>query len=171
MCLLYAIALRRLGSGHARILAVVIITLGSLVSYVRPYDDFRAAALAVNEFVARDGSTPILFASGLIEAQDEGWLGDPANFEYLNAAASYYPLNGRVVTLPRQVYRHPFTSTIVEPALASNERFVAIEWTGNGAQAIDWLSQLAMHAGYRATNRSFGGPRVAFFNFSGDRDP
>ena len=66
MSLLYAITLRRIDSGAARGLAMLVIALTCLVSYTRPVDDFRGAALAVNRFVAADESVPILLASGLM---------------------------------------------------------------------------------------------------------
>jgi hypothetical protein len=167
VCILYAIALRGVASGPARVLAVIVIVLASLATHMRAPDDLRGAALTVNDFVAPDASTPILFASGLVETQDEKWLSDPSHADYLNVAATYYPLYGRLVTLPRRLDGHPLANEIVEPILRSRERFVAIEWYANGAQAIQWLSQRAEGEGYRVSLRDFGGVRVAFFKIPG----
>jgi hypothetical protein len=167
VCLFYAIALRRIEWGPARVAAVVVIALASFIIHERPYDDFRGAALAVNGFTANDNSTPILLASGLIEGEDENWLRDPTLADYLNAPAEYYPLEGQLVTLPRRLRGHPMASEIVEPVLKSADRFVAIEWYGNGAQIIQPLIQRADAAGYRVVRRSFGGVRVAFFDYEG----
>jgi hypothetical protein len=167
VCLFYAIALRRIEWGPARVAAVVVIALASFMIHERPYDDFRGAALAVNAFTANDNSTPILLASGLIEGEDENWLRDPTLADYLNAPAEYYPLEGQLVTLPRRLRGHPMASEIVDPILRSADRFVAIEWYGNGAQIIQPLIQRASAAGYRVVRRGFGGVRVAFFDYEG----
>jgi len=167
VCLFYAIALRGIGWGPARVVAVVVIALASFVIHERPHDDFRGAALAVNEFTAGDDSTPILLASGLIEGEDENWLRDPTLADYLNAPAEYYPLEGQLVTLPRRLRGHPMASEIVEPILRRADRFVAIEWIGNGAQVLQPLIQRADAAGYRVVRRGFGGVRVAFFDYEG----
>jgi hypothetical protein len=58
-------------------------------------------------------------------------------------------------------------SEIVEPVLQSADRFVAIEWYGNGAQIIPELIQRAAAADYRVVRRGFGGVRVAFFDYEG----
>jgi hypothetical protein len=167
VCLFYAIVLRGIAWGPARVAAIVVIALASFVIHERPYDDFRGAALAVNGFTAGDASTPILFASGLIEGEDEDWLRDPTLADYLNAPAEYYPLEGQLVTLPRKLRGHPMASEIVEPVLQSADRFVAIEWYGNGALIIPELIQRAGAAGFRVVRRGFGGVRVAFFDYEG----
>lgn len=168
VCLFYAIALRGIQSGPARVVAVVVIVLASFVSHERPYDDFRGAALAVNEFVAGDGSIPILLASGLIEGEDEDWLRDPVLADYLNAPTEYYPIDGRLVTVPRTLAGHSMTKEIVNPILLRADRFAAVEWYGNGARIMQWLMPRADKAGYRVTPRSFGGVRVALFRYEGD---
>ncbi len=165
--LFYAIALRGIASAPARIVAVVVIALASFATHERPRDDFRGAALAVNEFVASDASIPILFASGLIEGQDETWLRNPDLADYLNAPSAYYPLDGLVVALPRKLHGQPLSNEIMEPILREAERFAAIEWFGNGARVLPWLIQRAEGAGYRVAKRGFGGVRVAFFRFEG----
>lgn len=165
--LFYAIALRTIPSGPARIAAVLVIGLASFSIHQRPPDDFRGAALAVNEFVASDGSTPILIASGLIEGEDENWLRDPALADYLNTPAAYYPLRGQKVTLPRKLRGHSMTSEIVDPVLRQADRFAAIEWYGNGARIMLPLVRRAEAAGYRVVRSRFGGVRVAFFRYGG----
>jgi hypothetical protein len=167
VCLFYAIALRGIASGPARIAAVAVIALASIMSHERPYDDFRGAALAVNVFTAGDDSTPILLASGLIEGEDEKWLRDPTLADYLNAPAEYYPLDGQLVTVPRNLRGHPMASEIVDPVLRRADRFVVVEWYGNGARIIQPLIQRADAAGYRVVRRGFGGVRVAFFRYQG----
>ncbi len=171
--LLYAIALRRIDSRAARGLAMIVIALACLVSYTRPVDDFRGAALAVNRFVAAEKSVPVLLASGLIESQDENWLRDPARAAYLAAPTAYYPLDGHVVSLPRKVRllledhsrERRIGDAIVEPILRESDRFAAIEWTGNGANVMPWLIERAENAGYtRIMNRRFGSVRVVGFS-------
>jgi hypothetical protein len=161
--LFYAIALRRIPSGPARVVAIVVVAFASLAIHERPHDDFRGAARAVNEFVAGEASTPVLFASGLIEGEDVNWLRDPELADYLNTPVKYYPIEGRLVTLPRRLKDHPMTHEIVGPVLASADRFVVVEWFGNGARATRWLLARAERAGYSAEQRRFGGVRVAFF--------
>lgn len=167
VCLFYAIALRSIARGPARIAAVGVIALASFLLFDRPPDDFRGAAIAVNEFTERDGSTPILLASGLIEGEDVNWLGDPTLAAYLNAPVEYYPLDGRMVTMPRRLHGHPMAGPIVDPILRTADRFVAIEWFGNGARIMQSLSRLATAAGYKIVYRGFGGVRVAFFTRKG----
>jgi hypothetical protein len=167
--LFYAIALRGIAWGPARVAAIIVVALASFVIHERPYDDFRGAALAINGFTAADHSTPILLASGLIEGEDEIWLRDPTLADYLNAPAEYYPLEGQLVTLPRKLRGHPMAGEIVEPVLRNAERFVAIEWYGNGAQIIQPLIQSADAAGFRVVRRGFGGVRVAFFDYEGGK--
>jgi hypothetical protein len=171
VCILYAIALRSVASGPARVLAVIVIVFASLTTHTRPPDDIRGAVLAVNEFTARNASTPILFASGLIETQDPEWLSDPSHAEYLNTAATYYPLNGRLVTLPRRINGHPLADEIIEPIVGSHEPFVVMEWYGNGARVMQWISQRAESEGYRISPRNFGGVKVAFFKIPGETRP
>jgi hypothetical protein len=172
VCLFYAIALRGIRSGPARVVAVFVIALTAFVSHERPYDDFRGAALAVNEFVAGNESIPVLFSSGLIEGEDEDWLRDPILADYLNAPAEYYPLDGRLVTVPRTLAGHPMANDIVSPILLRADRFAAIEWYGNGARIMQWLMRRADKAGYRVIALSFGGVRVALFRHEGgDRRP
>jgi len=168
VCLFYGIALRGIPSGPARVAAVVLIALSSFAMYERPRDDFRGAAKAVNEFTADDVTIPILFASGLIEGHDENWLRDPTLADYLNAPSEYYPLRGRLVAVPRQLRGHSMTNEIVGPVLQSADRFVAVEWYGNGARIIQPLVQRAGAAGYRVDRRGFGGVRLAFFRYEGD---
>jgi len=163
VCLFYAVALRRIDSGPARVVAVLVIAFASLAIHHRPYDDFRGAAEAVNEFVAKDASTPVLLASGLIEGEDVKWLRDPELADYLNTPAKAYPIDGRLVTLPRQLKDHPMTSGIVGPILSRGEAFALVEWYGNGARATRWLIARAERVGYTADPRSFGGVRVVFF--------
>jgi 4-amino-4-deoxy-L-arabinose transferase-like glycosyltransferase len=178
--LLYAIPLRRIDSGAARGLAMIVIALTCLVSYARPVDNFRGAALAVNRFVAADESVPVLLASGLIESQDENWLRDPALAAYLTAPTAYYPLDGNVISLPRKLplpreghsQERRIGDEIVEPILRENDRFAAIEWTGNGANVMPWLIARAERAGYRRImNRRFGSVHVVCFRRLGaDRE-
>jgi hypothetical protein len=172
VCLFYAIALRGVASGPARVAAVGVVALASFVIFERPPDDFRGAAIAVNEFTAADGSTPILLASGAVEGEDVNWLKDPERAEYLNAPVEYYPLEGRMVTLPRRLQGHPMTNEIIDPILRAGKPFVAIEWFGNGARILQTLGRRATNAGYAVTQRGFGGVRVAFFDDRrGDRRP
>ena len=105
----------------------------------------------------------------MIEGEDEKWLRDPTLADYLNAPAEYYPLDGRLVTLPRQLRGHPMASQIVDPILRSADRFVAIEWYGNGARVIQPLAQRAEAAGYRVVRRGFGGVRVGLFRYEGGK--
>ncbi len=176
VCLLYAVAIRRIDSGVARGVAMIVISVTCFVSYARPVDDFRGAVLAVNQFVAHDDAVPVLLASGLIESQDESWLRDPALADYLTAPTAYYPLDGHVVTLPRRLRlpreEHPrdqhIGDEIVEPILREDKRFAVIEWTGNGADVMPWLIERAESAGYRRVmNRHFGSVRVACFRYIG----
>ena len=178
--LLYALAIRRIDSSVARGVAMIVIALTCFVTYVRPVDDFRGAALAVNQFVAGDDSMPVLFASGLIESQDESWLRNPELADYLKAPTAYYPLDGHVVLLPRKL-RLPHDEyseegrigdEIVDPILRRAKRFAVIEWAGNGANVIPWLTKRAESAGYqRIRNRRFGSVRVAHFRYAGmDRE-
>ena len=170
VCLLYAIALRGIASPAARVVAVVVIVLASLLTHERAHDDLRGASLAVKEFVGGDASIPILFATGLIEAQDETWLSNPAAADYLKAPIAYYPMDGRVVTLPRKLHGQPLASEIVDPILRRGQRFVVVEWYANGARIMPWLLTRAEAAGYRGVmKRGFGGVRVAFFRFVGGR--
>ncbi len=164
VCVLYAIALRRIPVGRARVVAAVVVALAAFFVHERPYDDFRGAADAVNAFVARDSDTPVLVASGLIEGEDEKWLRDPILAAYLNAPTEYYPIEGRLVTLPRRLQDHSMAKASVEPILGKMDRFAALEWYGNGARTLRWLSQRAERAGYRIERRSFGAVRVAFFS-------
>jgi len=163
VCLFYAIALRRIGNGPARVVAIVVIAFASLAIHERPRDDFRGAAEAVSEFVAGDASMPVLLASGLIEGEDVKWLRDPMLADYLNTPAKVYPMDGWLVTLPRRLKDHPMTSEIVGPILAGGDPFVVVEWFGNGARATRWFLARAERAGYGADPRSFGGVRVVFF--------
>lgn len=167
VCLFYAIALRGIPSGLARVVAVIVIALASLVMHERPHDDFRGAALAVNQFVAGDDSVPILLASGLIEGEDEQWLRDPVRADYLNAPAEYYPFDGRLVTAPRKLFDHPMSKEILDPILERGDRFAAVEWYGNGARIMPSLIRRAEAAGYRVVRRRFGAVRVALFRFEG----
>jgi hypothetical protein len=164
VCLLYAIALRGITSGPARVVAVVVVAISAFASHERPHDDFRGAAKAVNGFVAGDASTPILFASGLVEAEDERWLRDPVLADYLSAPKEYYPLEGHVISIPRRLHAHSMSSEIIDPILAQADRFVAIEWFGNGAKVMPWLTQRAAARGYQIDRKGFGGVRVAFFD-------
>jgi uncharacterized membrane protein len=161
--LLYAILLRRIESGPARLVAIVVIVFTSFAIHARPHDDFRGAASAVNAFVAGDASVPVLLASGLIEGEDERWLRDPVLADYLNTPAKVYPTGGRLVTLPRRLKNHPMTNEIVAPILATRDPFVVVEWFGNGARATAWFLARAERAGYLAEPGSFGGVRVLFF--------
>jgi hypothetical protein len=167
--LLYAIALRGIASPPARVLAAVVIALTAYVANERNLDDFRGAALAVNEFVAGDESVPVLFASGLIEGQDESWLRDPVLADYLISPTAYYPMEGRVLAIPRYLSGQPLAEEIVSPILRSTDRFAAVEWTGNGARIMQWLTRRAEGAGYRVVRRGFGVVHVAFFMAEGGR--
>ena len=160
--LLYAIAIRRIDRRPARVVAIVVMALASLAIHTRPYDDFRGAARAVNEFVAGDESVPVLLASGLIEGEDVRWLRDPRLADYLNTPAKVYPLTGRLVTLPRRLKNHPTASEIARPILASRKPFVVVEWFGNGARVTNWFLSRAKRAGYLAEPASFGAVRVLF---------
>jgi 4-amino-4-deoxy-L-arabinose transferase-like glycosyltransferase len=174
--LLYATAIRRIDSSVARNAAMIVIALACFVLYVRPVDDFRGAALAVNQFVDGDDSVPVLFASGLIESQAESWLSNPELADYLKAPTAYYPLDGQVVLLPRVVrllqdeYSEEarIGDEIVDPILRRAGRFAVVEWTGNGADVMPWLIERAERAGYqRIRNRRFGRVRVAHFRYAG----
>jgi len=71
------------------------------------------------------------------------------------------------VTMPRRLHGHPMAGPIVDPILRTADRFVAIEWFGNGARIMQSLSRLATAAGYKIVYRGFGGVRVAFFTRKG----
>jgi hypothetical protein len=163
VCLIYGLALRGIPSGRARVLAAAVLALAAFVVHERPDDDFRGAARFVNEFVAGDASVPVLLASGLVEGEDEAWLRDPALSGYLNAPTAYYPLEGRVLAVPRKLFGQPLAHEIVDPVLRGGGRFAAVEWTGNGANILRWLEQEAGRAGYRVSRRPFGVVRVAVF--------
>jgi hypothetical protein len=161
--LLYALALRRLDPAPVRVVAAIVIASAAFAMHERPQDDFRGAAQAVREFAAGDVFLPVLLASGMIEGQDEAWLRDPARADYLNAPASYYPLGGRVVAIPRKLRGQPIAEEILSPILRGAERFAAVEWYGNGADVLAWLGPRARRAGYRVERRGFGAVQVAFF--------
>lgn len=163
VALLYAIAVRQIESGPARIVAILVIVFASLVIHERPRDDFRAAAEAVNEFVAGRASTPVFLASGLVEGEESKWLRDKVLADYLNAPTEYYPIDGRLITLPRRLAAHPMTHEIVGSILAAGESFAVVEWFGNGARASGWFLSRAERAGYRSEPLSFGGVRVVLF--------
>ncbi len=167
VALLYALALRRIPSGSARIAAALVVAVASFTIHERAPEDFRAAALAVNEFVGGSRTVPVLLASGLVEAQDERWIRDPERAAYLNAATAYYPIAGRVVAFPRRAQGSAVARELADPVLAEAQRFVAIEWSGNGARILSWLIPRAEQAGFRVTPRGFGGVRVAFFRRQG----
>lgn len=163
VCLVYALALRGISSGPARVLAALLIAATSLVLNDRPPDDFRGATLAVNEFVAGSDSVSVLFASGLIEGEDEARVRDVDYHPYLTAPRAYYPMDGRVVAVPRRMVGQPLAIEIAEPLIESKKPFAAVEWYGNGARILPWLIQRAEAAGYRVERRGFGAVRVVFF--------
>jgi hypothetical protein len=140
------------------------VVLAAFASHERPPDDLRGAAAAVSEWVGADASVPVLFASGLVEGEDERWLRDPVRADYLVSPATVYPMAGRLVALPRQISGHPLGPAIVDPILRGGSRFVVVEWYGNGARVLPWLVPRAERAGYRVERRGFGGVRVAFFS-------
>lgn len=164
VALVYAMALRAIPSARARVAAVAVVVLAAFVSHERPPDDFRGAAAAVSDWVGEDASVPVLFASGLVEGEDERWLRDPQRAAYLNSPATVYPIAGRLIAIPRRISGHPLGAGIVDPVLRDARRFAAIEWFGNGARVLPWLVQRAEAAGYRVERRGFGGVRVAFFD-------
>lgn len=167
VCIFYAMALGRIAWGPARVVAMIVMVAASFVANQRPQDDFRGAAAAVDEFVAGRVSTPVLFASGLIEGADEAWLRDPVRARYLLAPTEYYPLAGKVEALPRRLPGHPMAREITDPILRTADRFAVVEWYGNGARVMQWLARRAEAEGFRVVRRSFGGVRVAFFRFAG----
>jgi len=161
--LLYALPLRRLAPSTARVVAVIVIAMAAFALHDRPEDDFRGAARAVRDFAVGDVSLPVLFASGMIEGQDDAWLRDPVRADYLTAPTAYYPLAGRVVAVPRKLTGQPIAEEILSPILRGANRFAAVEWAGNGADILAWLTPRARLAGYRVERRSFGSVQVAFF--------
>ncbi len=168
VALLYAIALRQIPSAPARLSALVLIGLAAWATQTRPVDDFRGAAIAVNRFVAGDAATPVLVATGLIETQHEAWLRDPAAADYLQAPMHTYPLEGDVITLPRQFPGPEIGRSIVGPVLSAKRPFAVIEWSGNGARVLSGVRREAEAAGYRSTlPGGFGNVRVALFRPTG----
>ena len=163
LALLYARALRALPSGPARVVAAVTVVAAALATNERIPEDFRGAARAVREFTAGDEATPVLFASGMIESQDEAWLRDPELADYLAAAAAYYPLGGRVVTLPRRLLGPAEAGEFLAPILGEAARFSVVEWSANGADVLARITPVATRAGYDVEGTRFGAVRVAFF--------
>jgi len=162
LALMYARTLRALPSRTARIVAALTVVAAATTNARIP-EDFREAAHAVREFTAGYDETPILFATGMIESQDEAWLRDPALADYLTAPAIYYPLGGRVVPLPRKFLRPAEASEVLQPILGQVDRFAVVEWRANGADVLARIIPSANDAGYRLVGNDFGAVRVAFF--------
>jgi uncharacterized membrane protein len=164
VCLIYAFALRHIESDRARVFAVLVTVLAALSLQGRALDDMRGATAAVNEFIADEASTPVLFSSGLIETQSESWIRNPEAVEYLTAPTLYYSLKGQVVALPRDPASVRVSDEIIDPILRDADRFAAVEWATNGARIFPWLVQKAQAAGFHALGKpGFGGVRVVVF--------
>ena len=164
LALLYAVPLRALPTVAGRRIAAIAMVFAALAVHERPHDDFRGAVAAVNTFVAGDVSVPVLLGTGAIETQDEARLRDPALAEYLAAPALYYPVDGKLVLLPRQLHGDDWERSIIEKAVQGHRRFAVIEWRGNGARVLDWLGASAQRAGFRVQGETFGNVRVGFMD-------
>ncbi len=102
LSLLLAMGIKRLHPARLRTLCVVVIVLFlSFAETQRRWqiEDWREASRALQ---SANAATPVLLASGLVEANDVRWYAEAEKKAYLTSPLGYYPMAGLTVLLPRQ---------------------------------------------------------------------
>jgi hypothetical protein len=129
-------------------------------------EDWGGAMAKVRELTAA-GDTPVLIASGFLEAADAEVLTVPKLREALFAPLMLYPAGGRVIRLPRRLDEKSmlYLETIVAGDLLYRSRFVLVcEWDERVTYDL-WLRGRLAPEGFRSVRQgSFGDIGVLLFS-------
>jgi 4-amino-4-deoxy-L-arabinose transferase-like glycosyltransferase len=128
-------------------------------------EDWRGAMARVRELTA-GSDTPVLMASGFLEAADLDALSKPGWREVLFAPLMLYPAGGKVIGLPHRLDEKsvPYLESIVADDLLYRTRFVLVcEWQQNVTYAL-WLRGRLAPLGFRSESQgNFGAVGVLLF--------
>jgi hypothetical protein len=126
-----------------------------------------AGAMAKVRELTSAGDTPVLMASGFLEATDAEALNQPKLREVLFAPLALYPAGARVIPLPRRLDEKSmlYLETIVAADLLYRTRFVLVcEWDERITYGL-WLRGRLAPQGFRSVSQgNFGDLGVLLFS-------
>ena len=129
-------------------------------------EDWSGAMAKVRELTSA-GDTPVLMASGFLEATDAEALNQPKLREVLFAPLALYPAGARVIPLPRRLDEKSmlYLETIVAADLLYRTRFVLVcEWDERITYGL-WLRGRLAPQGFRSVSQgNFGDLGVLLFS-------
>lgn len=168
LALLFGWWMRAAGKIPARPLAAAGLVICATLSFGSPQHgdaDWAGAMAKVRALTAR-GDTPVLVASGFLEATDPDTLTAPGLQEVLFAPLALYPAGGRLIGLPIRLDDKsvPYLETVVQTDLQHRARFVLVcEWQQKVTYEL-WLRGRLAPLGFRSESQgNFGDVGVFLF--------
>ena len=171
LALLFGWGIRAAGKIPARPLAAAALVVCASLSFGSPQHGGAdwAGAMAKVRALSAAGDTPVLMASGFLEATDPDMLTTPGLRDVLLAPLALYPAGGQPIGLPIRLDDKsvPYLERIVETDLQHRGRFVLVcEWQQKITYEL-WLRGRLASLGFRSESQGNFGD-VGVFLFSRD---
>ncbi len=169
LALLFGWWMRAAGTIPARAIAAAVLVICANLSFGAPQhgDADWAGAMAKVRALAAGGDTPVLMASGFLEARDPDTLTTPGLQDVLFAPLALYPPGRSIVALPIRLddKSERYLETIVERDLQHRARFLLVcEWQQRVTYDL-WLRGRLAPLGFRSESQgSFGDVGVFLFS-------
>jgi hypothetical protein len=168
IALLAGWGIRAIEPDKTRLLVATLLVFACLFSQGRSHsdEDWRAAMEAANSISGRS-EMPVLFQSGLVEADSSLWIADPTHRDELLAPLSIYPATatGKIIPLPfsfreARNYSEGIASTILE----RGDPFLFVGRVPESLFVEAWLEGRLGRDGFSSRSLgSFGRVRVFYF--------
>ena len=171
LALLFGWGMRAAPAIPARPVAVAVLVICAGLSFGSSVhgDADWAGAMAKVRALTATGDTPVLMASGFLEATNPDTLTKPGFQEVLFAPLALYPAGGKVIGLPIRLDDRsaPYLETIVETDLQHRAHFLLVcEWQQKVTYEL-WLRGRLAPLGFRSESQGNFGD-VGVFLFSRD---
>jgi mannosyltransferase len=171
LALLFGWCIRAAATRRARAFAAAVLAICASLSFgnLQHGDEDWGGAMAKVRTLTAAGETPVLMASGFLEAAGPDALDMPNAREFLFAPLALYPAGGRVIRLPIRLDEKsvPYLETIVTNDLQHRMRFVLVcEWEQRVTYEL-WLRGRLASQGFRSESQGNFGD-VGVFLFSRD---
>jgi mannosyltransferase len=169
LALLFGWWIRAAATIRARPIAAAVLVVCASLSFGSPQhgDADWAGAMAKVRALTAAGDTPVVMASGFLEATGPEVLAVPSFQEVLFVPLALYPAGGKLIGLPIHLdaKSQPYLETIVETDLQHRTRFVLVcEWQQKVTYE-PWLRGRVASQGFRSESQgNFGDVDVFLFS-------
>jgi mannosyltransferase len=168
LALLFGCGIRALATVPARAFAAAVLVISASLTFgaLQHGDEDWGGAMAKVRALTTGGDTPVLIASGFLEATDPDTFAVPGQREALFAPLALYPAGGNLIRLPIRLDEKstPYLDTIVTTDLQYRDHFILVcEWQQRLTYDL-WLRGRLAPQGFRSESQgNFGAIGVFLF--------